>query len=228
MGADLWCPYACEGGKNFNGFSVEVTQEALRLKGWKTEYINASFDRVTLQVETGHWQIAIATDSVFTPSLLITKEPVAYTKWVFVVRKDENWKFEGVASLRKKILGGVKGYVYSPAVMDYLEQHKNSDRIFLIASVTPQKQGLSMLVENRIDVYLEDEIVIRYWAKQLKILDKIEVVGIDSEIPLYNGLKTHDENAAQLAELIDSGIRELKNTETLKRLLTKYDISIWK
>lgn len=229
IGADQWCPFFCQAGEKYDGFSIELLQEALRIKGLKSTYTTAPFDRVTRQVETGHWQIHGATDAVFTPSILIGKEPVAYSKWVFVVRKGTDWVYKGVESLKGKRFGAISGYVYSDDLMNYYRQPANKDMIVNLASESPQQQVLRMLIFKRFDFIVEDESVVRYWTKKLGLFDQIEFVGVDSEVAFFPGYRKNDEKAAILAQQVDSGIRQAKkNSALMKQLIKKYDIAIWK
>lgn len=229
IGADQWCPFFCEKGQQYDGFSVELLQSALQLKGLDSKYITAPFNRVTRQVETGVWEIHGATDNIFTPNILIGKEPVAYSKWVFVVKKDQNWNYRGIKSLQNKRFGSISGYVYSQELTDYYTKIENKDLVFNISSQKPQSLSLKMLIAGRFDFIVEDESVVRYWANKLKLSDKIKFVGIDSEVAFYPGYKKNDSDALQLARKVDEAIRELKrNKKFMKEIIKKYNIAKWK
>ncbi len=229
IAADQWCPYFCQSGKNFDGFSVDLLHEALKRNGLEMEYLNASFARITIQVEKGKWQIHGGTDASFTPSLLIGKEAVAFSKWVFVSKKGRNWTYEGVASLKGKVFGGISGYVYSNELMEYYDRPENKDRLLLLAGDAAQKQALMMLMSDRVDFIIEDESVVRYWAHKLRMSDKIEISGVDSEVAIYPGYRKGDAEAAALAKKVDRAIQSVKrNSAFMSQLVKKYEIYSWK
>ena len=228
IGADQWCPFFCEANQGFDGFSAELLKEALKSSGIKSHYITAPFARVTMQVENGNWQIHGATDSNFTPNLLIGKEAVAYSKWVFVVRSDDNWQYQGIQSLSGKRFGAINGYAYAKELQEYYKKKENEIRLTLLSSATPQKQALKMLISKRVDFLVEDENVIYYWAKKLKLENQIRVAGTSSEISFFPAYRNNDAEATKLANLVDQELGVLKkNKKFINDLIRKYKIVVW-
>ncbi len=224
IAGDQWCPYVCDKKGDF-GFSVELVQAALKEIGKESIYVNAGFIRLIKNIEENKWHVVTGTDESFSPNLLISKEPVAYTRWVFVTLKESNWKYKGVESLKSIRLGTVAGYVYSPEVNKYISENEKSSKVSPIYFHNPQKANLQKLLAKRIDVFLVEEAVYRYWAKTIGHGDAFRIAGLDFEGPLYCGL---NKNAVKLRDSIDSGIRTLKKNGKIPKLLKKYDIRVWK
>jgi polar amino acid transport system substrate-binding protein len=224
IAGDQWCPFVCEGNER-KGFSVELVEEVLKKEGIPIKYVNSGFIRLTKNIEDNIWHVVTGTDESFTPSLLISKVPIAHTKWVFVTRKDSKWKFNGVKSLEKLRLGTVAGYVYSKEVTDYIEKNKGKYNVVPIYSHNPQKVNLKKLLNNRIDVYIGEEAVFRYWAKEIGAEDGFRVAGVDLEGPLYCGL---NKSNTKLMKVIDKGVKKYVKTPEFKKLLEKYKIKNWK
>lgn len=219
---DQWCPYVCS-NKGDYGFSVELVKKVLDKHNYKTVYMNSNFVRLVEKIEKGEWDIVTGTNKSFSPGLLISKVPVAFTKWVFVTKNDLKWEYKGPDSLKKLRLGTVAGYTYSKELMKYIEKNKDTDRVSSLFSTSPQESNIKMLVSGRIDVFIEDKAVIDYWLEYLKIdKSKIRVAGVDFEAPLYCGLNKKDQ---KLADLIDKGIKEFSKTKEFERLLKKYKIT---
>jgi len=221
IGGDQWCPYVCD-SKGNHGFSVELVREVLKREGFKIKYVNSNFLRLIRNIEEGKWHIVTGTDKNFSPNLLISKEPVAYTRWVFITSKKSKWKYTGPDSLEKLRLGTVAGYTYSKELTEYIERNKDTKKVRLHYSNNPQKSNLNMLLLGRIDVFIEDEAVINYWSKEMKIkTDAFRVAGVDFEAPLYCGLNINDQS---LSDKIDRGIKKFTKTEEFQKLLKKYEI----
>ena len=223
IAADLWCPYACSVGEP-HGFSVELIEQALQHEGMASEYVNTTFSRAEKHIQAGLIDILPATDGEFTPDLLITAEPVAYTRWVFVTRQDLDWTYQGAASLEQVRLAVVAGYSYSDSTNRHIEANRDNGRVAQVYDVDPQVKSLELLASGRVDAVLEDETVVRYWADKLGLSAQIRFAGTEAELPLYCGL---NQNAAQLATLLDRGLRQMRQDGTLERLLTKYGIQHW-
>jgi polar amino acid transport system substrate-binding protein len=227
IGADLWCPYACSSSDpEYEGFSIELVRKALKIEGWELEYHNASFQRVDVNVFNGTWHILPATNSLATPSLKMTEEPVGYLRFVFIVNKDSSWTYKNVDSLHLVTLGVIGGYSYSPEIDQYIEQYKDTEKVSLLFAENASVQNLKMLMKGRIDVYIEDETVTKHRAKQMGILEQIKVVGVAFESPLYCGLKP-DSSSSSLKVSIDRGIQKMKSNGELNQLLKKYEIQYW-
>lgn len=223
IAGDQWCPYVCE-KSNENGFSVELVEQALKLKGFESTYENGNFPRIIRNIEKGTWDVVTGTDKSFSPELLISKVPVAYTRWVFVKRKDLNWKYDGPESLEGLVLGVVAGYVYSPELMKYIEKNKDTDNVVSLFSSSPQESALRLLRRDRIQVFIGEESVIDYWAKKIGADEEFAIAGLDFEAPLYCGLNKKDQ---KVSDLIDEGIIEFNQTKAFKKLLEKYQIKKW-
>jgi len=227
IGADQWCPFFCQAGVGYDGYSIELLQEALLITGHKSKYVTGPFDDITNQVENGKYDIHGATDKNFTPTLLIGKEPVAFSRWMFVVKKGSDWKYEGVDSLKGKRFGSIAGYVYSDTLTNYYAKPENKELIFTLSSEKPQQEILHMLMSSKFDFIVEDANVINYWAKKEGVRDQIEFVGLDAKASFYPAYRNNDKKSAELAKEIDSAIREVKkNPDFMRRLRSKYDMAL--
>ncbi len=228
VGSDTWCPYACSLKDNqVEGFSVELVQEALKLKGMKSIYKVAGFLRVVSNVERGDWDIIVATGPTSAPKLLLSKEFVVHMQFVFVVKKGDTCRYKGIESLKQTILGTVAGYAYGDEISAYVEKYRKTSLVDQMFGETPQKQNIQKLLAGRIKVAIFDEAVVKYWAKQLDVLDKLQIVGDVYGASLSCGF-TNNEKGRNLAKAVDEGIRKLRGTETMKRLLNKYNTVTWK
>jgi polar amino acid transport system substrate-binding protein len=225
IAGDQWCPYVCDKDGD-HGFSVELIEKVLKQNYLKTKYLNSNFIRLISQIKKGKWDVVTGTDKNFSPGLLISKIPVAYTKWVFITRKHQKWKYEGTKSLTGLKLGTVAGYIYSKELTSYIEKNKDTKKVNIVYSYSPQESNLRMLLSGKIDVFIGDETVINYWIKKNKhSKSDFKVSGIDFETPLYCGLNKKDQ---VLSDIIDQGIIRFSKTENFKKLLKKYNIQNWK
>jgi polar amino acid transport system substrate-binding protein len=168
IAGDQWCPYVCDKDGD-HGFSVELIEKVLKQNYLKTKYLNSNFIRLISQIKKGKWDVVTGTDLNLSPGLLISKIPVAYTKWVFITRKHQKWKYEGTKSLTGLKLGTVAGYIYSKELTSYIEKNKDTKKVNIVYSYSPQESNLRMLLSGKIDVFIGDETVINYWIKKINI-----------------------------------------------------------
>lgn len=223
IAGDQWCPYVCK-SKDKPGFSVELVKRALKEMQYETQYVWTNFPRLIRYIKAGKWDVVTGTDKSFSPDLLISKKPVAYTRWVYVTKKDLPWVYQGPESLKNLVLGTVAGYVYSPELMAYINKNKNTDSISTLHSARPQEANLKMLRLGRIDVFIGEESVIKHWAKEIGAVGEFRIAGLDFKKPLFCGLNKKDK---KLSETIDKGIEKFTKTKEFKKLLKRYHINNW-
>lgn len=224
IAGDQWCPYVCDKDGD-HGFSVELVEKVLKQNYLRTKYVNSNFIRLISQIKKGEWDLVTGTDKNFSPGLLISKVPVAYTKWVYITRQDQNWNYNGIKSLKGLRLGTVAGYIYSKELTNYIVENKDTKKVNIVYTYNPQEVNLRKLLKNKIDVFIGDEAVINYWIKKSNYSKSdFKVSGVDFKAPLYCGLNKKDQI---LSDIIDQGITRFSKTNQFKKLLKKYNIKNW-
>lgn len=226
IASDVWCPNNCSASDHeYQGFSIDLIRSALRNQGWESEYINASFSRSKEYVIENRWHVLPGVDSFGSPYLEMTREPVAYYRFVFLVRSDSEWKYTTPESLNLIKLGAVGGYSYSPEIKTHIKKNYRTDKIDLLHSSDAVTQNLKKLASGRIDAFIDDENVINFWISKLGLQDKFKMAGVAYEAPAFCGLENNFSEV--LRPVIDNGIIELKKDGTFRKLLSKYNIRNW-
>lgn len=228
--ADTWCPVSCATTDKLPGYAVEITREIYTAAGYRVQYLTEPWARAVVDVREGRHQVLIGVSSDESPDeLLFPREPVAINVNAFFVRKADPWQYRGIESLAKAIVGVANDYVFGEPFDSYSATHRaNARRIHVLVAEDPVTQGIALLRMKRIDSYLDDRTVVRWTTGAGRLPADLREAGELSRFPLYVAFPRKDARAAQWAKTFDDGIRQMRASGALKRLLARYGVSDWK
>lgn len=138
----------------------------------------------------------------------------------FMKQKGDSFEFNGVASLKDKRVGTVRGYGYGDAFS------KNPD--FTRDDAPDLVTNVRKLVAKRVDLTLEDELVARaiLSKEDPKLLDQIEFTkGALSSNPLYIASGLKNPRHKEIIDAFNKGYSSIKGDGTLDKILNKYGLS---
>ncbi|MDX1343162.1 MAG: transporter substrate-binding domain-containing protein [Reinekea sp.] len=213
-----WCPYTCVAqGDNDNIIG---------------RYLNHVFDQldIQLEIETYPWSrsIVLANNAVVdglltavyseAPDLLFTTAPVAHYQVCFYTQQ-EAWNYTQPEDLHDKTLGIIQNYGYTPEIDLYLEQIHNPDRLELVGSTRGASRLLQMLLNDRVDVIVEDRLVLNREAQKYNIdLTDVRNAGCSEAQPFYLALHPQLENAAKIIQQLNDALITPDNLTYLNQL----------
>ena len=129
---DDWPPYqVVEKGKT-SGFCTNVVEEVFKRMDVKIASLDVyPWKRAIIMMESGK------TDALFSANFSreradyarYPKEPLVYSPWVLWVRKEDNLKFNSLSDLKKKKVGIVRGYSYTPEFLNYIKKNALPDEV---------------------------------------------------------------------------------------------------
>jgi len=115
VGSD-WCPYICTQKDNPNllsdnpGYIIEIVK--LALKDYIISYESPSWKRAILETRKGTYDAIVGIYSSVAPDFIYPKNELGFSKMCFYVKKENTWKYDGIKSLSKIVLGTIEGYYY--------------------------------------------------------------------------------------------------------------------
>jgi polar amino acid transport system substrate-binding protein len=224
--ADIWCPYNCDPASADKGFVIEIAEYAFAKKGHKVEYQNLPWTRTLADVAAGKIDGAVGATAAEAKNsgLMIGKEGVGATTNCVYGKNDSTAKFAVAADLKNfKRIGIVQGFSYSDDLDAVIAANKGL--IDAIGGEEPQKMNINKLEAGRVDVVLEDGSVMGYALKKLGS-SKIKKIGCESDTkPIYIAFSSKSPKGAELAQLLDDGIKELRKNGKLKSIFAKYGVN---
>jgi polar amino acid transport system substrate-binding protein len=160
-----------------------------------------------------------------------SEKTFAYSS-AFVVRRDDPWRYNGIESIKGKRIATGPGWDYSSMSVDYqnyIDDPKNSDLVEVIAGYDDVVDRIfRMIKENRVDLYVDNELVLQHILNRLNLGDDLEIVrpGLEKklvEIPIFSK-KIPAAKRQELIKIWNEGRLSLKG-EKEKMLLNKYNVT---
>lgn len=218
-----WPPYA-DAGLPEQGLAVELVTTALKRAGY-TPVVNIdSLDRILEGGRLGVYDVfATPWFSEERNQYLHYSEPYLESYIRFIKKKDKKFEYESFADLKGVMIGVVAGYAYDEAFNESRDIIKISERNLI--------QNLLKLNQGRIDLTLDDELVLQYEINQympnsmpqFQLLPKpLAVRGI------HIGVSRENPKHEKIAADFNKAIADMKKDGTYDLIVSKHHIYIKK
>ncbi len=232
LAADNWCPYNCDPASDRPGYVVELARAIFHERSIAVDYQQISWSRSLQLVRTGQVSGLIGVTPREAPELVFPQEPVGISHNSYWTLKSSRWRFNGPRSLDNLQVGVIQHYDYGEPLNTYLNDPANSLHIQWLSGPNALVQNLKKLAASRVDVVVEDEAVVRYMARKTGLLERFRLAGVErsarGEDDVYLAFSSRDPHARQHARTLDAGIRALRRSGELARILARYGLRDWR
>ena len=225
--ADTWMPVNGDATSDQPGYAVEVLRAIFTKQGIMVDYQTMPWPDALRAADDGTVDGVIGASRKEASRLILPEEVIGVARFGLYVRQANPWTFSGLGSLQGVRLGAIDGYAYWEALDEYVQTHHAPD-VVLFTGETPLKDGLAMLSNGAIDV-MSENVSVFTWAARNEWLQpsafRLAYVhpGDDAFVAFARG------NAGRRnARLFDKGIRQLRLSGELSRILAKYGVEDWK
>ncbi|MCP4129540.1 MAG: amino acid ABC transporter substrate-binding protein [bacterium] len=232
--ADSWPPYNGDPNSPNPGYMVEVVNQIFKKEGFLIDYKLMPWNRSLKEVERGKYD-AVLGASVECAKCVTPKEPIQTFQNRFFVKKGSKWRFKNIKSLENKSVGVIADYSYSSSFDKYLEKNKkDSKRIAIMFGDLSLQKNIKKLLSGRVDIILENPVVLRWEMKTIGVMDdEIIDAGMlsDSKDNLYMKFSPASNKKAtseKYSALFDKGIKAMRKSGELGKILKKYNMKDWK
>jgi len=224
-----WLPYIGN-TDNPKGYVIEITEKIFKQAGHEVIVIDIPYIRALSAIESGKLDLlSCATqEDISSSKVIFADEDVGICCKSFFTLKENSWKYSGVNSLDKiKVLGLVKGEVYSE-IMEFIKKSENS-KIYYLHGSDAYIRLIKMLITGRVDVIVDNSPVIFYNSSRLGISDKIKIAGtFDKKHKLKQAFSIKNPMAEKYSKIFSEGLRKLRQSGELNKILAKYGLQDWK
>ena len=218
-----WPPYA-DAGLPQQGLAVDLVTTALKRAGY-TPVVNIdSLDRILEGGKLGVYDVfATPWFSEERNQYLYYSEPYLESYIRFIKKKGKDFKYESSADLKGMMIGTVADYAYDETFNQSRDLIKISERNLI--------QNLLKLTQGRIDLTLDDELVLQYEINQympnsmaeLELLPKpLAVRGI------HIGVSRENPDHEKIAADFNKAIADMKKDGSYDLIVSKHHIYIKK
>ncbi len=202
------------------GLSLVIIRAAYKTQGYTVKMEFVPWARAEALTAEGKYDILPNTwMNEKRKKTLIYSEPYAVNNIKFIKRVDDPFEFNGIATLKGKKIGIIRGYGYGDEF--------NSSNEFIREEVVDLMTNIKKVVVNRVDLTLEDEIVASYTIKKAdpSLFSKIKFTESSlSSNNLYvtSGLKNPRHEEIIIA--FNKGLAEIKASGEFNKIFESYGI----
>lgn len=224
--ADAWCPYNCEPSAEKPGYMVEIMQKIFADEGG-VEYQLLPWTRAVEEARASRIDAVAGATVADAGGLVFGQESIGLTTNVVIVRRGDKWRYAGPKSLEGKRLAAVLDYSYGGPLDEYIKAHAgDTNRLELAAGDDVTDQNLKKLLAGRVDAVVEDMNVAEFALAAQGMDGLVEMQAIDGGTPLYIAFAPGANGTARAARL-DAGIKGLRKSGDLSRILARYGLGDW-
>jgi len=229
MEGDLFPPYVTAGGPVGPGFVVEVLESILTKAGYNVSFRLTPWTRAVRDVQAGQADLLLLStaDEAVRNGLTVTREPLGMAVLRWYTGKASTWTFSGVDSLKGQVWAVIEGYPYP--FQNYIQANKTDEsKITVATGETAMEHNLKKLAAGRGTVLLDDQTVVEYTVKSLGLQDEIRPAGLYGDpLPMYPLFLAQRQGSQRLSAQISDGIRSLRQSRELRKILAKYNVKDW-
>ena len=204
-------PYEYHDGNNIIGIDVDIINAIAKMKGFEVEIMDIAFDATIPSVMSGKADFAMSGMTVTEDRKQNVDFTHTYQTAIQSVIVSPDSGIKTIDDLKGKKIGVIEGYTGDLyATEDFGEEnilryHKNTD-------------GFQGLKSGRIDAFIIDDQV----AKALVVEDGGKYEILDSAYALEEYAIAVKKGNAEVLNMLNDGIDELKSNGELQKIIDKY------
>ena len=228
--ADNWCPYNCDPAADKPGFLIEIARAVFAAAGHQIDYKLMPWTRTLEEVRKGTFAGAVGASQADAPDLVYGSVPLAIADTAFAVKKGRAFRYSGPAALDGLKVAAIKDYSYDGGEIDaYLKANADKgDHIQFNAGDDAGPANLKKLMLGRVDIVVENPMVLAYAVRQLNLTDQIEIIPVGAPNDIFVAFSPADPKAKQWAELLSAGMTKLRQSGELATILARYGLTDWR
>lgn len=231
---DVWAPYVMDAASGHRGFIVDIAELVLTRAGYQVRFDAVPWSRALMNADRGAIDgvVGIYFTQAREKGMVVPNEEIGVSVNTLYTRKESTWRFDGPPSLEAKRLAVVADYDYGE-LNPYVERLRkgNDERLHVGSGNDVLQRNLRMLLVDRVDVVVEDSIVVNYVAHHMDgdVLGCLRVAGVvEPKNRVGIAFSAKNPHAAEYARALSDGIRKLRQSGELKAILDAYYVKDWK
>jgi polar amino acid transport system substrate-binding protein len=228
--ADEWCPYNCSEKSKKLGYMVDVLNKTFSSKNYEVKYETMNWSRAILDGRSGTIDGIIGAYKSDAEDYIYPTISQGTAQEVFIVKRNNSWKYTGIRSLDDVTLGVIRDYSYGENLDAYIAKNKtNFNRIQIVSGDSPLERNIRKLLNNRVSAVIENENVINWFLKKNPAFrDKVKIAGKRfTKTDVYIAFSPKNKKKSQkLARILSDSFEEMKRNGELETILENYGLSL--
>ena len=225
--ADEWCPFNCRSGDQMPGYVIELAEQIFGEAGIGVDYRILGWARSLKQARTGRVEAVVGAIAEEVEGFALSA-PVGADSQAYAVRKGTRIDWGAADPFGSMAVGIIRDYEYYEPVASLIEQHgQNRFRVQQATGDDPLDSNLKKLRHRRLDVVVDNAIVLQYRIKALGLDDELEILPGTPPEPLFLAFSPAIDNADELASIFNAGVERYRADGRLAVILRRYGVADW-
>ncbi len=215
-----WCPYTCiDEGFSSNIVGNYVTK-LLSKHNIEVKIITRPWSRAIKSAEIGQVDGLLTAIHSEAPTLHFTQSPIAHFQVCFYANKAAHWQYSEPLNLQQFVLGVIQDYGYEDQIDQYILTNSNTERIVSLSGNEGTPRLLNMLIKGRVDIIVEDKLVLNWHIKRAGInITNIVNAGCMRAKPFYLALNNFKKSHQIILNILNKEFSSLENTIMLEKII---------
>lgn len=225
--ADEWPPYNGKPNSTEPGYGIEIAKHVFEATGHVVIYKVMPWRRSIIESRRGNYNAIIGAVKEESPDFIFPEEEFGVSTIAFFAKKGSTWEYKGLESLLTVKIGLISDYSYSAELDEFFNANKNI--VQYVYGVDAFEKNIRKLLLGRFDVLVADPNVLFHKAKKMGVSHQIVEVGNTNIADnLYIAFSPKIAKSIEYAEIFTKGLRKLKDSGELEKILAKYGLAYWK
>ena len=219
-------PFNGDVGDDRPGYVIELAKAIFEPQGIAVGYEVMPWEDALAAVREGRMTAAIGANQSEGEGMLLPSESIGTAPTCLLVRTDSTWNYSNVMSFRGVKLGVIKDYSYWPALDDYIAK-KAGTGVVVVEGDAPLGDLMQLLIDREVDVIAETEPVLLWHLRAANIdRSQFRVVYKHEAEAIYLAFAP-TEDGRRFASQFDVGVRGLRASGELDKMLRRYGLRDW-
>lgn len=227
--ADPWLPYNGVGQRKPDGYMIDLAKRIAQINGHTVNYNNMPWDDAIEAVRKGEYDCVVGAAKDDAEDFAFPAESWGKSNNAFWGMAETTWRFTGIDSLESIRLLALEGYSYSETLDPYIEAHASDGKVMVINPIRrAANAAVSNLVARKADVFVEDVNVMQQTLRGMQMQDRVINLGaLDELTDVYIACTPAKPRGAQYAQMFSEGLKALRNSGELQKILDAYGLQDW-
>lgn len=219
-----WCPFSCTAGAAQEGFTVDIIRWIFARHGISVRLLNENYSRALADVRSGRYSASPSTFKDEAPDFTYPEQAVSFNRFCFYTRPDDDWSYQGLASLAPRQVGIIQNYAYGHELDALIQQQPAIFRPYSGNDLTLRL--IKQLQLKRFNTFIEEENLVNYTQQQNPGIP-LRQAGCQDGTLAYMAISPLHPQREAYARLFDEGMHEIRRNGVLQQILSAYGLSDW-
>lgn len=225
--ADQWMPFNGDPAAEKPGYVIEIARRIFSAQDIAVDYQVMPWGDALKAATAGEIEGVVCASRSEAAGLIVPTEPIGFPRVAIFVNKKSAWRYENLTSLLKVRLGVLVDYKYWDALDGYIAKHQ-PPQVIPFSGDHPIRDAIAKLQSGDIDA-LPETVPVFSWAAAdagLRTSD-FHIAYLHEGEGIFIAFSGRDERGRRYARLLDAGIKNLRKSGELVKILARYGQKDW-